>query len=362
MATVTYDSTTCLFPGSDTPAVDRLRLDIADGEFLVLVGPSGCGKSTSLRMLAGLEEVHSGRVLIGDRDVTSAEPKDRDIAMVFQNYALYPHMSVAENMGFALKLAKTPKDEIRRRVEEAAKMLDLTQYLERKPKALSGGQRQRVAMGRAIVRQPQVFLMDEPLSNLDAKLRVQTRTQIAQLQRRLGTTTVYVTHDQVEAMTMGDRVAVLKDGVLQQCASPRELYSRPANVFVAGFMGSPSMNLFTLPVVDGGVRFGTVVIPVPRSTLGLVHDSEVVVGVRPEHLELVGANAAGDGVEMEVDVVEELGSDAYIYGWSSVSDHGQEIVARADWRRPPRKGDRVRLHVDPNEVHLFSASDGRRLG
>ncbi|MFD1812447.1 ABC transporter ATP-binding protein [Rhodococcus gannanensis] len=362
MATVTYDSTTCLFPGSDTPAVDRLQLDIADGEFLVLVGPSGCGKSTSLRMLAGLEDVHSGRVLIGDRDVTSAEPKDRDIAMVFQNYALYPHMSVAENMGFALKLAKTPKDEIRRRVEEAAAMLDLTQYLDRKPKALSGGQRQRVAMGRAIVRQPQVFLMDEPLSNLDAKLRVQTRTQIAQLQRRLGTTTVYVTHDQVEAMTMGDRVAVLKDGVLQQCASPRELYNRPANVFVAGFMGSPSMNLFTLPVVDGGVRFGTAVVPVPRSTLGMVHDSQVVVGVRPEHLELAAPNAAGDGVDMEVDVVEELGSDAYIYGHALVADRPQSIVARADWRRPPRKGDRVRLHVDPKEVHLFSASTGRRLG
>jgi multiple sugar transport system ATP-binding protein len=362
MATVTYDSTTCLFPGSDTPAVDRLQLDIADGEFLVLVGPSGCGKSTSLRMLAGLEDVHSGRVLIGDRDVTSAEPKDRDIAMVFQNYALYPHMSVAENMGFALKLAKTPKDEIRRRVEEAAAMLDLSQYLDRKPKALSGGQRQRVAMGRAIVRQPQVFLMDEPLSNLDAKLRVQTRTQIAQLQRRLGTTTVYVTHDQVEAMTMGDRVAVLKDGVLQQCASPRELYNQPANVFVAGFMGSPSMNLFTLPAVDGGVRFGTAVVPVPRSTLGMVHDPQVVVGVRPEHLELAAPNAPGDGVDMEVDVVEELGSDAYIYGHALVADRPQSIVARADWRRPPRKGDRVRLHVDPKEVHLFSASTGRRLG
>ncbi|GAA4487593.1 diacetylchitobiose ABC transporter ATP-binding protein MsiK [Rhodococcus olei] len=367
MATVTYDSTTCLFPGSDKPAVDSLQLDIADGEFLVLVGPSGCGKSTSLRMLAGLEDVHAGRILIGGRDVTASEPKDRDIAMVFQNYALYPHMSVAENMGFALKLAKTPKDEIRRRVEETAKMLDLSQYLDRKPKALSGGQRQRVAMGRAIVRQPQVFLMDEPLSNLDAKLRVQTRTQIAQLQRRLGTTTVYVTHDQVEAMTMGDRVAVLKDGILQQCASPRELYARPVNVFVAGFMGSPSMNLFTLPVVDGGVRFGEAVVPVPRDTLGLVHESEVVVGLRPEHLELAGAsdatgNGAQSGVEMEVDVVEELGSDAYIYGRAALAGVGQEIVARADWRRPPRKGDRVRLHVDPSEVHLFSTVDGRRLG
>ncbi|TQF74624.1 sn-glycerol-3-phosphate ABC transporter ATP-binding protein UgpC [Rhodococcus spelaei] len=357
MATVTYDSTTCLFPGSDTPAVDRLDLHIEDGEFLVLVGPSGCGKSTSLRMLAGLEDVHSGRILIGDRDVTASEPKDRDIAMVFQNYALYPHMSVAENMGFALKLAKTPKAEIRQRVEETAKMLDLSQYLDRKPKALSGGQRQRVAMGRAIVRSPQVFLMDEPLSNLDAKLRVQTRTQIAQLQRRLGTTTVYVTHDQVEAMTMGDRVAVLKDGILQQCAAPRELYSRPANVFVAGFMGSPSMNLFTVPVADGGVLLGDTLIPVPRATLARAGNAEVVLGIRPEHLEL-----ADSGMEMEVDVVEELGSDAYIYGRMAVAGAAQTVTARADWRKPPQKGDRVNLHVDPAEVHLFSVSDGCRLG
>ncbi|MFC4603889.1 ABC transporter ATP-binding protein [Rhodococcus kronopolitis] len=357
MATVTYDSTTCLFPGSDTPAVNALDLHIEDGEFLVLVGPSGCGKSTSLRMLAGLEDVHTGRILIGDRDVTGAEPKERDIAMVFQNYALYPHMSVAENMGFALKLAKMPKPDIRARVEETAKLLDLTPYLDRKPKALSGGQRQRVAMGRAIVRQPQVFLMDEPLSNLDAKLRVQTRAQIAQLQRRLGTTTVYVTHDQVEAMTMGDRVAVLRDGILQQCASPRELYSRPTNVFVAGFMGSPSMNLFTLPVTDGGVLLGNSVIPVPRSALAAANASEVVLGVRPEHLEL-----ADRGLPMEVDVVEELGSDAYIYGRTNLHGVDQEIVARADWRRPPPKGSLVRLHVDPAQVHLFSVVDGRRLG
>ncbi|TJZ80148.1 sn-glycerol-3-phosphate ABC transporter ATP-binding protein UgpC [Rhodococcus oryzae] len=356
MATVTYDSTSCVFPGTTTPAVDKLNLHIEDGEFLVLVGPSGCGKSTSLRMLAGLEEVDSGRILIGNKDVTGTEPKDRDIAMVFQNYALYPHMSVAENMGFALKLAGTPKAEIRQRVEETAKLLDLSQYLDRKPKALSGGQRQRVAMGRAIVRQPQVFLMDEPLSNLDAKLRVQTRTQIAQLQRRLGTTTVYVTHDQVEAMTMGDRVAVLKDGLLQQCASPRELYSRPANMFVAGFMGSPSMNLFTLPVTDGGVLFGETVIPVPRGALALAHEPEVVLGIRPEHLEL-----SDRGIPMEVDVVEELGSDAYIYGRTTLAGAPREVVARADWRNPPQKGQQVRLHVDPSELHLFSAADGRRL-
>src|ERR687885_889282 len=243
MATVTYDHATRLYPGGTRAAVDQLNLDIADGEFLVLVGPSGCGKSTSLRMLAGLEEVNDGHIYIGEKDVTDVPPKDRDIAMVFQNYALYPHMTVAENMGFALKIAGVNKEERAQRVQEAAKLLDLEPYLARKPKALSGGQRQRVAMGRAIVRQPQVFLMDEPLSNLDAKLRVQTRTQIASLQRRLGTTTIYVTHDQIEAMTMGDRVAVIRKGVLQQVDSPQVLYERPRNLFVAGFIGSPAMNL-----------------------------------------------------------------------------------------------------------------------
>src|SRR5512135_664931 len=256
MATVTFDKASRVYPGATKPAVDALDLEISDGEFLVLVGPSGCGKSTSLRMLAGLEDVNGGRILIGDRDVTHVQPKDRDIAMVFQSYALYPHMTVADNMGFALKIAGVNKDEIRKRVAEAAKILDLEPYLERKPKALSGGQRQRVAMGRAIVRQPQVFLMDEPLSNLDAKLRVQTRTQIASLQRRLGVTTVYVTHDQVEAMTMGDRVAVLKDGLLMQVGTPRELYDRPDNLFVAGFMGSPAMNLLELPLAEGGATIG----------------------------------------------------------------------------------------------------------
>ncbi|WP_068158756.1 ABC transporter ATP-binding protein [Rhodococcus phenolicus] len=357
MASVTFDRTTCLFPGSNTPAVDALDLKIEDGEFLVLVGPSGCGKSTSLRMLAGLEQVHSGRILIGDNDVTAQDPKQRDIAMVFQNYALYPHMSVAENMGFALKLAKTPKAEIRARVEEVAKMLDLEQYLDRKPKALSGGQRQRVAMGRAIVRQPQVFLMDEPLSNLDAKLRVQTRTQIAQLQRRLATTTVYVTHDQVEAMTMGDRVAVLEKGILQQCASPRVLYNKPANVFVAGFMGSPAMNLFTLPVFDRGAILGETYVPIPRDVVGQVHDTEVVVGIRPEHIQI-----SEYGLAMDVDVVEELGSDAYVYGRAIVAGLQQQIVARGDWRNPPQKGERIYLNFDPEQVHVFSTKDGRRLG
>src|SRR3954449_7629511 len=252
MATVTFDNATRQYPGNPVPSVDKLNIDIEDGEFLVLVGPSGCGKSTSLRMLAGLEEVNGGRILIGDRDVTHLSPKDRDVAMVFQNYALYPHMTVADNMGFALKIAGVSKDEIGKRVKEAAKILDLEPYLERKPKALSGGQRQRVAMGRAIVRSPAAFLMDEPLSNLDAKLRVQMRAEIASVQQDLGTTTIYVTHDQVEAMTMGDRVAVMRKGELQQVASPQELYDHPVNLFVGGFIGSPAMNLVQARIVRDG--------------------------------------------------------------------------------------------------------------
>jgi multiple sugar transport system ATP-binding protein len=354
MATVTFDHATRLYPGSTKPAVDALNLDIGDGEFLVLVGPSGCGKSTSLRMLAGLEDVNAGRILIGDRDVTQLPPKDRDIAMVFQSYALYPHMSVADNMGFALKIAGVNKQEIRQRVEEAAKILDLSQYLERKPKALSGGQRQRVAMGRAIVRKPQVFLMDEPLSNLDAKLRVQTRTQIASLQRRLGVTTVYVTHDQVEAMTMGDRVAVLKDGLLQQVGTPRELYDHPDNVFVAGFIGSPAMNLLDLPLADGGVRFGDTVFPVERSVLSGTGD-QVTLGVRPEDLDLTE-----HGLPVQVDVVEELGADAYIYGRTTDSD--MQIIARTDGRRPPEKGSTVHFTPKQGHVHLFDTASGGRLG
>lgn len=329
MASVTFQQATRRYPGADRPALDNLNLVVGDGEFVVLVGPSGCGKTTSLRMVAGLETVDSGRILIGDRDVTNVDPKQRDVAMVFQNYALYPHMTVAQNMGFAMKIGKTPKAQIRERVLDAAKLLDLQPYLDRKPKDLSGGQRQRVAMGRAIVRRPQVFLMDEPLSNLDAKLRVQTRNQIAALQRRLGTTTVYVTHDQVEAMTMGDRVAVLRDGVLQQFAPPRELYRNPSNVFVAGFIGSPAMNLFTLPVVDSAVSLGDWPIALPREIAAAA--SEVVVGVRPEHFELGGL-----GVEMEVDVVEELGADAYLYG--RITGSGKvidaPIVARVDGHNP----------------------------
>jgi multiple sugar transport system ATP-binding protein len=356
MASVSYEQATRQYPGSERPALDRLDLTIGDGEFLVLVGPSGCGKTTSLRMLAGLEAVDAGHIRIGERDVTDAAPKDRDIAMVFQNYGLYPHMTVAQNIGFALKVAKTPKAEIRTRVLETARLLDLEPYLDRRPKDLSGGQRQRVAMGRAIVRRPQVFLMDEPLSNLDAKLRVQTRNQIAQLQRNLGTTTVYVTHDQVEAMTMGDRVAVLRDGVLQQCDTPRELYRNPRNVFVAGFMGSPAMNLFTLPIVERSVALGDWLIPVPREVAA--ETSEVVVGIRPEHFEVDTF-----GVQVEVDIVEELGADAYVYGRIVNGAPDKPVVARADWRHPPARGSRVRLHPDHGHVYFFAPDEaGRRLG
>jgi multiple sugar transport system ATP-binding protein len=359
MSSVTFDNATRLYPGGTRPAVDKLNLDIADGEFLVLVGPSGCGKSTSLRMLAGLEEVNDGRILIGDRDVTDVPPKDRDIAMVFQNYALYPHMTVAENMGFALKIAGVGKEERATRVLEAAKLLDLEDYLTRKPKALSGGQRQRVAMGRAIVRQPQVFLMDEPLSNLDAKLRVQTRTQIASLQRRLGVTTVYVTHDQTEALTMGDRIAVLKDGLLQQVGTPRDLYEAPQNVFVAGFIGSPAMNLLTADLAEGGIRFGASVVPVDRDILSSASGKQVTVGVRPE--DIVVATDPGAGIEVVVDLVEELGADGYLYGHSEVDGKRTDIVARVDGRLHPSAGDVVHLVPAPNHIHAFDVETGERL-
>jgi multiple sugar transport system ATP-binding protein len=357
MASVSFQDASRLYPGGTRPAVDKLNLEIADGEFLVLVGPSGCGKSTSLRMLAGLEEVNSGSIRIGDRDVTDTPPKDRDIAMVFQNYALYPHMTVAENMGFALKIAGVAKEERASRVLEAAKLLDLEPYLARKPKALSGGQRQRVAMGRAIVRKPQVFLMDEPLSNLDAKLRVQTRTQIASLQRRLGVTTVYVTHDQVEAMTMGDRVAVLKDGLLQQVATPRELYETPKNVFVAGFIGSPAMNLVQLPIVDGGVQFGTVVLPIAREILAKTSAKTVTVGIRPENLTV----SSGEGIAVDVDVIEELGADGFLYGHTNIGGGDQDVVCRVDGRDHPYAGDKVYLKPQGGIVHLFDIESGERL-
>jgi multiple sugar transport system ATP-binding protein len=359
MAAVTYDHASRIYPGSERPAVDALDLEIEDGEFLVLVGPSGCGKSTSLRMLAGLEDINKGAILIGGRDVTNVPPKDRDIAMVFQNYALYPHMSVGENMGFALKIAGQSKDMIAERVKEAAKILDLEQFLDRKPKALSGGQRQRVAMGRAIVRQPQVFCMDEPLSNLDAKLRVQTRTQIASLQRRLGTTTVYVTHDQVEAMTMGDRVAVLKDGILQQCDSPRHMYDKPNNVFVAGFIGSPAMNLLQTDVDGDTLHFGGADLRLPRQAADAVGSTRsVTVGVRPEDMDVVGDGA---GMPTEVEVVEELGADAYIYGSTEFNGERKSVIVRVDGRRPPAKGDVLYLAPRPGHVHMFSGETGERV-
>ncbi|AJM77252.1 ABC transporter ATP-binding protein [Rathayibacter toxicus] len=357
MASVTYDHASRIYPGATRASVDKLNLEVGDGEFLVLVGPSGCGKSTSLRMLAGLEEISDGRILIGDRDVTDVPPKDRDIAMVFQNYALYPHMSVAENMGFALKIAGINKEERTARVLEAAKMLDLEPYLNRKPKALSGGQRQRVAMGRAIVRKPQVFLMDEPLSNLDAKLRVQTRTQIGTLQRRLGITTVYVTHDQTEALTMGDRIAVLKDGLLQQVGSPRDLYEIPNNVFVAGFIGSPAMNLFQADVTDGGVKFGDTVLPVARDILVKTSQKIVTLGIRPED---VTVSTQPSGLPIEVDLIEELGSDGYLYGHTDVEGRRTDIVARVDGRVHPTAGDRVFVTAN-QRVHIFDAGSGERL-
>ncbi|WP_028050670.1 ABC transporter ATP-binding protein [Cellulomonas sp. URHD0024] len=373
MATVTFDKATRVYPGTERPAVDALDLHIEDGEFLVLVGPSGCGKSTSLRMLAGLEDVNAGRILIGDRDVTDVQPKDRDIAMVFQNYALYPHMTVADNMGFALKIAGTPKAEIRQRVEEAAKILDLSQYLDRKPKALSGGQRQRVAMGRAIVRSPQVFLMDEPLSNLDAKLRVQTRTQIASLQRRLGVTTVYVTHDQTEALTMGDRIAVLKDGLLQQVGTPRDMYDTPANVFVAGFIGSPAMNIGTFPVLDGSANLGRTAVPIPRDVLGQLTDDDknhITIGFRPESVDVVPSGTPG-GIPVIVNIVEELGSDAFVYG-SLTNEFGHaadvhsgagdaQVIVRVDPRQVPAKGETIYIAIRTGESHLFHAGSGERI-
>jgi multiple sugar transport system ATP-binding protein len=362
MANVTYQDATRIYPNSDHPAVDRLNLEIGDGEFMVLVGPSGCGKSTSLRMLAGLEEVNSGKILIGDRDVTDLPPKDRDIAMVFQNYALYPHMTVADNMGFALKMQNVPKAERQERVLKAAKLLGLEDFLNRKPKALSGGQRQRVAMGRAIVRQPQVFLMDEPLSNLDAKLRVATRTQIAALQQNLGVTTVYVTHDQVEAMTMGDRVAVMKDGILQQVDSPLTLYDSPANLFVAGFIGSPAMNLLEGKVAEGGVQIGDYVVPVPKAVLDKAQGEDTLtIGIRPEAFEV-----ADKGIAVDVSIVEELGADTYLYGTlaglsAEEKINAQQIVARTNARHKGKSSGSVRLAADPDQLHVFSNATQERI-
>jgi multiple sugar transport system ATP-binding protein len=325
---------------------------------MVLVGPSGCGKSTTLRMLAGLEEVNSGTIYIGERDVTNMPPKDRDIAMVFQNYALYPHMSVADNMGFALKMAKVPSDKRRDRVEKAAELLGLTEYLDRKPKQLSGGQRQRVAMGRAIVREPQVFCMDEPLSNLDAKMRVQTRTDIAKLQSDLEVTTVYVTHDQVEAMTMGDRVAVMKLGEIQQVDTPLNLYDKPTNLFVAGFIGSPQMNLLEAKASGGEARIGDYTVPVDPSAETKMK-GDITVGVRPEAWRFVSKEDGG--LPVAVTVVEELGADGFVYGTSDVAGTPRTIIIRISDRDTVRKGDTLYVTTDPKNVHVFDTESGERL-
>jgi multiple sugar transport system ATP-binding protein len=371
MAEVEYVSASCIYPGATEPSVDSLNLEIADGEFMVLVGPSGSGKSTALRMLAGLEEVSSGEIKINGIDVSNKPPKDRDIAMVFQNYALYPHMSVAENMGFALKLKGVSKEERNAKVREAAGLLDLTQYLDRKPKALSGGQRQRVAMGRAIVRSPAVFLMDEPLSNLDAKLRVETRANIAQLQARLGTTTLYVTHDQVEAMTMGHRVALLKDGKLQQVDTPRNLYDRPGNAFVAGFIGSPAMNLRVVDLVPGGAQLGNIVLPLSPEVSTAANAAglkQINLGVRPESFHAEGQGDPNEsvdarGLKIEVKLVEELGADAYVYGeLPGDNADSKPYVVRFDGRVPPRIGDVMTIDVRTGEEHAFHPETGERLG
>lgn len=344
MTKVRFEGATRIYDKNGKAAVNKLDLEVGDGEFLVLVGPSGCGKSTTLRMLAGLEPVNAGAIYIGGKDVTNIAPKDRDIAMVFQNYALYPHMTVAENMAFALQIQKIDKNEIKMRVNEAAQLLDLSDFLQRKPKALSGGQRQRVAMGRAIVRNPQVFLMDEPLSNLDAKLRVQTRTQIAALQRRLGVTTVYVTHDQVEAMTMGDRVAVLKDGILQQVASPRELYEKPSNAFVAGFIGSPSMSIMQAKVDKGYIKIGNYRCQLNQTIVNQVEES-VLIGVRPEDFEV-----SEDGITIEIDLVEELGADSFIYG-SVLGDLDIPLIVRVNSSNEYKRGQQIK--VKPKKIYYF---------
>jgi len=405
MAGVRYVGASRVYAKNVTPAVDALDLDIKDGEFMVLVGPSGSGKTTALRMLAGLEPLDGGRIEIAGRDISDVQPKDRDIAMVFQNYALYPSKTVAENMGFALKMQHVPRPERDRRVHEAARILDLDDsLLERKPKALSGGQRQRVAMGRAIVREPKVFLMDEPLSNLDAKLRVQTRSQIAELQRRLGITTVYVTHDQVEAMTMGHRVAVLSGGKLQQCASPRELYDNPVNQFVAGFIGSPAMNLLNASLTEAGASLAGSSIPLsPGIRAAAARDklTELVIGIRPEHLHLIGAAGIGAGsgaggraasgsptdavLPAEVLLVEELGADALLHVrlaessgpavgnsaddgsvtadpvFRGSSAGGGNVVARTEGRKSPAPGSRVAFRVQPDDVFAFHPVTGARL-
>jgi multiple sugar transport system ATP-binding protein len=389
MAEIVLDRVSKVF-ADGFEAVKEMDLDIADGEFMILVGPSGCGKSTALRMIAGLEDISSGELKIGDETVNDRAPKDRDVAMVFQNYALYPHMTVRENMGFALKLAKVDKAEIEKKVEEAAETLDLTQHLDRRPANLSGGQRQRVAMGRAIVRDPKAFLMDEPLSNLDAKLRVQMRTEVARLQSQLETTMVYVTHDQTEAMTLGDRVAVMRAGALQQVGTPAELYDNPKNLFVAGFIGSPAMNFMPAELSGGRLR-----LPIGEVDAGQLAggrgDGEVVAGLRPESFEDAGVvgdlkQERGLVFEAEIDLVESLGSDLYAYfhiesegvqsdqladlvedrldetGAANIREGHEQVVARLDPTSEVKRGERAELWTDTSKLHLFDPESGESLG
>jgi multiple sugar transport system ATP-binding protein len=348
MAGVTFDHVAKRFNG--VSVIEGLDLDIQDHEFMVLVGPSGCGKSTALRMIAGLEEISGGRVLIGDRVVNDLQPKDRDVAMVFQNYALYPHMSVRENIEFGLKIRKTPREEMRRKVDEAAQTLGIASLLDRKPKQLSGGQRQRVAVARAIVRDPKVFLFDEPLSNLDAKLRVQMRAEITKLQQRLGTTCVYVTHDQIEAMTMGHRISVMKDGRIQQVGTPLEVYDRPANVFVAQFIGTPPMNFFDATVNGDRLDAASFSIPLPRP---LQHGRRLRAGIRPEHLTRGTAP-----VPAVVELVEPIGHEAVVHTRAGTD----LLVATSDVHLMPRTGDTIELQLQPEKLHLFDAETELRVG
>jgi multiple sugar transport system ATP-binding protein len=401
MAEVTLEEVTKIF-GEDVVAVDKMSLDIPDGEFVVFVGPSGCGKSTALRMIAGLEDISAGKVFIGDQVVNDLPPRQRDIAMVFQNYALYPHMNVRENMGFALKLRKMDKSEISRRVDEAARILSIERFLDRKPKALSGGQRQRVALGRAIVREPKAFLMDEPLSNLDAKLRVQMRTEIAKLHNRIGTTTIYVTHDQTEAMTMADRIVVLKDGEVQQIDTPQVMYDQPDNVFVAGFIGSPAMNFIMarLEKQNGGheVVFGNTRLALTQEEIGRARErgydpeaftgKDVILGIRPEHLEdaeteaaeAIGGSEGANTMDVEPQVIESMGSEKYLYfevprevaahlesleemtddetsedenGGGSADESGDLMVARVAAESDAKEGQKRRVVIDGSQVQLF---------
>ena len=383
MATVSLDSVNKIYDNG-FHAVHDLSLEVADGEFMVLVGPSGCGKTTALRMVAGLEDISSGTLRIGARVVNDLSPKDRDIAMVFQNYALYPHMSVAENIGFALKLRKVPKDKLDAQVKETAEILGLTEWLDRKPGQLSGGQRQRVAMGRAIVREPSVFLMDEPLSNLDAKLRVQMRAEVSRIQRRIGVATIYVTHDQVEAMTMGDRVAVMRAGVLQQVDNPQVLYDHPDNIFVAAFIGSPAMNLYEATLGEGArsLQLGSQQVDLP-DTVALAHPGlaayggkEIVIGLRPEHLPAATADAAGPTLAGDVDLVEALGSELVIHftidakrviaeGAQAADAEAAAIsgegVARVDPKTPAKAGDRISFAVDTDGIQFFDPQTGAAI-